>query len=232
MNALTHVGVIMDGNRRWARKLGMKSVLNGHEQGVKKLIDLCVWCLDRQIPFLSVYAFSTENWGRDKAEIDGLFLLMKKFFEEEIQNCIEKGIRIVVVGDLSRLKEPQRNIIRQAEEKTKDCKSLQLQIAISYGGRDELTRAVRKMVNAARQGTLSEANITEEVVADYLDTAGTPMIDMVIRTGGCHRLSNFFVWQTAYSELYFTDTLWPEFTEKEFADFIEMYQSVHINMGK
>ena len=232
VNELTHVGVIMDGNRRWAKKLGMKSVLIGHEQGVRKLMELCSWCLDRHISFLSVYAFSTENWNRSEAEISGLFLIMEKFFEKELQSCIDQGIRIVVVGDRSRLKEQQRNIIQLAEEKTKVCKSLQVQIAISYGGRNELTRAVRKMLDAVQQGTLRESSITEEVVQEFLDTAGTPMIDMVIRTGGYHRLSNFFVWQTAYSEIYFTDTLWPEFTEKEFADFIEKYQSIHINMGK
>lgn len=232
MNELTHVGVIMDGNRRWAKKLALKSVLNGHEQGVRKLMELCGWCLDRQIPFLSVYAFSTENWSRSQAEIDGLFLIMEKFFEQELQNCLDQGIRIVVVGDRSRLKEQQRNIIQLAEEKTRDCKSLQVQIAISYGGRNELTRTFRKMLNSIQQGTLDPSSITEEVVEKFLDTAGTPMIDMVIRTGGNHRLSNFFVWQTAYAEIYFSDTLWPEFTEKEFEEFVEEYRSIHINMGK
>lgn len=232
MNELTHVGVIMDGNRRWAKKLALKSVLSGHEQGVKKLMELCGWCLDRHIPFLSVYAFSTENWNRSQSEIDGLFLIMEKFFERELQSCLDKGIRIVVVGDRSRLKAQQRNIIQIAEEMTKDCNSLQVQIAISYGGRNELTRTFRKMLHSVQQGVLEASKITEEVVEEFLDTAGTPMIDMVIRTGGNHRLSNFFVWQTAYAEIYFSDTLWPEFTEQEFAKFVEEYQSISINMGK
>lgn len=232
MNELTHVGVIMDGNRRWAKKLALKSVLSGHERGVRKLMELCSWCLDRHIPFLSVYAFSTENWNRSQSEIDGLFLIMEKFFERELQSCLDKGIRIVVVGDRSRLKAQQRNIIQMAEEMTKDCKLLQVQIAISYGGRNELTRTFRKMMHSVQQGVLEASKITEEVVEEFLDTAGTPMIDMVIRTGGNHRLSNFFVWQTAYAEIYFSDTLWPEFTEQEFAKFVEEYQSICINMGK
>ena len=232
MNELTHVGVIMDGNRRWAKKLGLKSVLSGHEQGVRKLMELCSWCLDRHIPFLSVYAFSTENWNRSQSEIDGLFLIMEKFFERELQSCLDKGIRIVVVGDQSRLKAQQRNIIQIAEEMTRDCKLLQVQIAISYGGRNELTRTFQKMLQSVQQGVLEASKVTEEVVEEFLDTAGTPMIDMVIRTGGNHRLSNFFVWQTAYAEIYFSDTLWPEFTEQEFAKFVEEYQSIRINMGK
>ena len=232
MNELTHVGVIMDGNRRWAKKLALKSVLSGHEQGVRKLMELCGWCLDRHIPFLSVYAFSTENWNRSQSEIDGLFLIMEKFFERELQSCLDKGIRIVVVGDQSRLKAQQRNIIQIAEEMTRDCKLLQVQIAISYGGRNELTRTFQKMLQSVQQGVLEASKVTEEVVEEFLDTAGTPMIDMVIRTGGNHRLSNFFVWQTAYAEIYFSDTLWPEFTEQEFAKFVEEYQSIRINMGK
>ena len=195
-------------------------------------MELCSWCLDRHIPFLSVYAFSTENWNRSQSEIDGLFLIMEKFFERELQSCLDKGIRIVVVGDQSRLKAQQRNIIQIAEEMTRDCKLLQVQIAISYGGRNELTRTFQKMLQSVQQGVLEASKVTEEVVEEFLDTAGTPMIDMVIRTGGNHRLSNFFVWQTAYAEIYFSDTLWPEFTEQEFAKFVEEYQSIRINMGK
>lgn len=231
-NELKHVGIIMDGNRRWARKNGLKSVLNGHEKGVNKFMEMCTWCLDRRIPYLSAYAFSTENWNRSEYEIDGLFAIMERFFADELSDCLEKGIRIVVAGDRSRLKEKQRKIVEQAEEKTKACDRLHVQIAISYGGRDELTRTMQRIAISIQEGVLTTKNITEKTIEANLDTVGIPMIDMIIRTGGNHRLSNFFIWQSAYAELYFTDTLWPDFTEDEFARFVNDYRTININLGK
>lgn len=230
-NKVEHIGVIMDGNRRWANKNKLGSVLMGHEKGVRKLMELCDWCLEREIPYLSVYAFSTENWNRNSLEIDGLFRLMEKFFHEEVKNCIEKGIRIKVVGDHSMIKEKQRMIIANAQQDTMQCNNLTVQIALSYGGRNEIKRAMQKIVKAAEENKLRDDDITENVIEKYLDTAGIPMIDMVIRTGGNHRLSNFFPWQSAYAELYFTDTLWPEFSKKEFMDFIDNFENVIINHG-
>lgn len=231
-NKLTHLGVIMDGNRRWARKNGLRSVLNGHEEGVNRLMDLCTWCLEKNIPYLSVYAFSTENWNRNKAEIDGLFAIMDRFFKEELGNCIKKGIRIVVVGDRSLLKEAQQVTIGLAEEETKHCDKLLVQIAISYGGRNELTRAMQKIAADIEEGQIKKTEITENVIEEHLDTAGVPMIDMVIRTGGNHRLSNFFIWQAAYAEIYFTNTLWPDFSKEEFIKMLDDYENIDINMGK
>lgn len=231
MNELKHIGVIMDGNRRWAREHGKASVLAGHEEGVYRFSDLCTWCIERGIPYLSVYAFSTENWNRSDREVDGLFAIMQRFFEEKLGDCIERDIRISVVGDRERLKPAYRRIVQAAEEKTRECKTLLVQIAISYGGRDELTRAARKLSEAVCRGELAPEDITEQTVEAQLDTAGVPMIDMVIRTGGNRRLSNFFVWQTAYAELYFTDTLWPDFTAAELDAFIDEYRGVKINMG-
>jgi len=232
VNTLQHVGVIMDGNRRWARQHQMQTVLNGHEKGVRKLMELCTWCINRQIPYLSVYAFSTENWNRSDYEINGLFALMERFFQDELQDCLDQGIRIVVVGDRAHMGPKQQDILQQAEEKTKRCSRLQVQVAISYGGRDELTRAVRKLAPDIKAGRLTPKDITEATLEGALDTAGVPVMDMVIRTGGHHRLSNFFIWQAAYAELYFTNTLWPDFTEAEFGAFVEDFRAAGINMGK
>lgn len=231
MNELRHIGVIMDGNRRWAREHGAATVLAGHEEGVYKFSELCTWCIDRGIPYLTVYAFSTENWNRSDREVEGLFSIMQRFFEEKLRDCLEKDIRIVVVGDRERLKPAYRSIVSQAEESTRRCGGLLIQIAISYGGRDELVRTARRLAEEVRRGELDPSDITEKTVEDRLDTAGVPMIDMVIRTGGNQRLSNFFIWQTAYSEIYFTDTLWPDFSEKELDGFIDRYRGTKINMG-
>ncbi len=231
-NILRHVGVIMDGNRRWAKKNGLKSVLMGHEKGVRKLMELCTWCLERSIPYLSVYAFSTENWSRSRTEIEGLFALMERFFREEVEDCIEKGIKIKVVGDIARMGAKQQELILEAEQQTKDCDKLTVQIAISYGGKDEIVRAVRKIVKLSEEGRLQVEDVDEELIEHCLDTNEAPLIDMVVRTGGNHRLSNFFTWQTAYSEIYFTDTLWPDFTQDEFFRFLRNYEHISINLGK
>ena len=198
-NKLNHVGVIMDGNRRWAKKQGLKSVLMGHEKGVNKLMELCTWCLDKSVPYLSVYAFSTENWNRSQPEIEGLFAIMEKFFREELGTAY---------------------------------KNLVVQIAISYGGKDEITKSVRKIAEKLKLGEISSDDITEKTIESCLDTADIPSIDVVIRTGGNHRLSNFFTWQTAYSEIYFTDTLWPDFSREEFYQIVADYEGVSINRGR
>ena len=238
-----HLGVIMDGNRRWARQHRLESIMRGHEKGVDTFMDLCTWCQDEHIPYLSVYAFSTENWERSREEVASLFKLMEKFFTEEVETCIARDIRVIVVGDLSRLDESSRNIIRLAEERTSHCANLTVQIAISYGGRDEIVRAVRKIAALAAEGKFRADGpdgsgafdadlITEQTFETFLDTAGIPDIDLVIRTGGNQRLSNFFPWQTVYAEICFTDTLWPDFTHEEMKTFLEYYRTIQINKGK
>ena len=257
---IQHLGVIMDGNRRWARKNMLQSVLKGHEQGVDTFIDVCKWCEDAGIPYLTVYAFSTENWERAKEEVDGLFALMERFFKEEVQTCIERDIRMKIIGDLSRLSPQAQETVRKTMEETKHCKTLLCQVAISYGGRDEIVRAakaygedVARFVGAGQETSLEEhidvmtgevvvppvldgertmPELTEDAFSRYLDTAGVPDVDLVIRTGGNHRLSNFLPWQCAYAELYFTDTLWPDFGEEEFKDILRQYRDVQINKGR
>ena len=231
-NKVRHLGVIMDGNRRWARKHMLESVMKGHEKGVDTFIDICKWCEEEEIPYLTVYAFSTENWNRSVQEVSSLFALMERFFKEEVQTCIERDIRMVIVGDLSRLDPDARETVRRTMEMTKDCKTLTCQVAISYGGRDEILRAARHFAEDVREGIAVPSDLTEDIFERYLDTAGVPDIDFVIRTGGNRRLSNFFPWQTVYSEIWFTDTLWPDFTKEELREALAYYEQIQINKGK
>ena len=222
----------MDGNRRWAKKHMLGSVIRGHEKGLDSFMDLCTNCQDAGIPYLSVYAFSTENWSREKEEVDALFSLMAKFFRDEADTCVARGIRIAVVGDRSRLSSEALRTVEEAEALTKDCKDLYVQIAISYGGRDEITRAARNFARAVQAGAADADALTEEAFAGYLDTAGVPDIDLVIRTGGNRRLSNFFPWQTAYAEIWFTDVLWPDFSNEDLKEALDYFEDIQINKGK
>ena len=231
-NKVRHLGVIMDGNRRWARAHMFESVMRGHEKGVDTFIDICKWCEEENIPYLTVYAFSTENWNRSQQEVSSLFSLMERFFRDEVQTCIERDIRMVIVGDLSRLDPEARETVRRTMEMTKHCKTLVCQVAISYGGRDEILRAVKKYALDVKAGKADPDALTEEAFGQYLDTADVPDIDFVIRTGGNHRLSNFFPWQTVYSEIWFTDTLWPDFTKEELRKALDYYEHIQINKGK
>lgn len=232
-NKVTHLGIIMDGNRRWARMHKAVTVLKGHEVGSQKLIDVCKWCKSRDIRYLTVYAFSTENWKRTEEEVDGLFEIMRKFFRKELDNCIRNGLQIQVVGDRKRLPPDIQQLIANAEAATGNCTGITVNIALNYGGRDELLRAVRQAAEDVKDSKLSTAEIDEIVFGRYLDTNGCPDMDLVIRTGGDHRLSNFFPWQTTYAELYFTDTLWPDFSEGELDTVLENYRNkVKINKGK
>ena len=231
-NTVRHLGVIMDGNRRWAKQHMFESVMRGHEKGVDTFIDLCEWCENAGIPYLTVYAFSTENWKRSQKEVSDLFKLMRRFFVEEIHRCIEMGVRVRCIGNFDLMTEEDRRVIREAEEKTKNESTLRLQIALSYGGRDEILRAAMRYASDVKRGTEAEGELTEESLEKYLYTAGIPDIDLVIRTGGDRRLSNFFPWQTTYADLYFTDVLWPDFSEELLAEALEYYRSVKINKGK
>jgi len=231
-NKVRHLGVIMDGNRRWAKKHMFKSVMRGHEKGLDAFMDTCTWCQDEGIPYLTVYAFSTENWERSREEVSSLFNLMGKFFRDEIDTCISRDIRIKVIGDLSRLDAESMETVRKAESMTAHCSNLVVQIAISYGGRDEIVRAIKAYAEKAARGEVDPENLTEKEFENYLDTAGVPDIDLVIRTGGNRRLSNFFPWQTVYSEIWFTDVLWPDFSKADMKAALYYYETIKINKGK
>ncbi len=231
-NKVRHLGVIMDGNRRWAKKHQLQTVLKGHEAGADTMFDLAEWCVLEDIPYLTVYAFSTENWNRSQEEVSGLFGLMENAFAKQIGRCEENGIRLRIIGNLERLDEKALRIVNNAESRTAAGRRLTLQVALSYGGRNELVRAVRGMAREVAQGVLHPDDIQEETFERYLDTVGAPDIDLVVRTGGQHRLSNFFPWQTVYAEMVFLDTLWPDFSRKDLSKVLAHYQQVQINKGK
>jgi len=231
--SIKHIGVIMDGNRRWAKAHAFE-LHKGHDNGATVFGHMCEWCLQAGVPFLTVYAFSTENWKRSEREVRHLFTLMEKYFLEEKANCVEKGIKIVIIGDRSRFDKRVLSVIEGIETATAGCKKLLVQIALGYGGRDEIVRAIKKVATNVTAGTLNINDITPELFGNYLDTAGTPDVDLVIRTGGAenHRLSNFLPWQTVYAEWFFSDLLWPDFSQEEFGRAITYYHSIRRKIGE
>ena len=231
-NQVRHLGIIMDGNRRWAKKHMLTSVIKGHEMGVNTYIDACKWAKAAGIPYVTVYAFSTENWNRAREEVAGLFKLMGKFYLERIDECLEEGMRMIFIGDRTLVAPEDRETMRKIEETTAHCDKLTVLVALSYGGRDEIVRAVRAYTEKVRAGQADPDKLTEEEFSSYLDTAGYPDMDLVIRTGGNRRLSNFFPWQTTYAEIYFTDVLWPDFSQKDLQEALDYYEQIQINKGR
>ena len=205
-----HVAIIMDGNRRWARKHRIRAAL-GHRSGVEALRSIIRESSDLGIGALSLYAFSTENWKREPSEVQALMELLLEFFSSEIDELDEKNVCIRILGVKDALPAPQRAALIAAEERTRDNTGLHLNIAINYGGRDEIVRAVRRAGSDILFGAVKPGDIDEDAFAAYLDTAGLPDVDLLIRTSGEMRLSNFLLYQCAYAEFYFTDILWPDF---------------------
>jgi undecaprenyl diphosphate synthase len=222
----------MDGNRRWAKSHKLE-LYQGHNKGAENFGHVCDWCLQAGVKFLTVYAFSTENWKRTDKEISHLFALLEKYFLEEKTRCVEKGIRIKIIGERSRFDARVLSIIGGIETATAACKNLQVQIALSYGGRDEIIRATKKIAAEIARNEKKPDEITEAIFQNYLDTAGIPDVDLVIRTGGAEnrRLSNFLPWQTVYAELFFSNQLWPEFSQEEFTRALDYYHSVKRKLG-
>jgi undecaprenyl diphosphate synthase len=221
-----HVAIIMDGNGRWASRRRLPRVA-GHRQGVEALRDIIRTSSKLGIRFLSLYAFSTENWKRPEAEVRALMSLMVEFLQKEIKELHENGVRIYMIGELAGLPSDARQAILYAMETTKDNEGLQVNIAINYGSRTEITRAIREIASDAAAGRIVPDDITEELISRYLDTKGIPDPDLMIRTSGEHRLSNFLLYQSAYTELIFTDKnlLWPDFTEEKYLEAIAEYQN-------
>ncbi len=215
-----HIAVIMDGNGRWAKKRN-KPRLYGHREGAKAFEALIENCNDLKIPYLTVYMFSTENWKRPAEEVSGIFGLLEELYLKKINKLIKNDVRLHFIGNLSALPDSTQKTIQACEEKTKQCRSIQVNVAINYGGRDEIKAGVKALIEA---GVKSD-EVTEEVISSYLYTKDIPDPDLVIRTSGEMRLSNFLTWQTAYSELYFTDTLWPDFDKEELIKAVTYYQN-------
>ena len=215
-----HIAIILDGNGRYAKKYGLLRQ-QGHKAGadnVEKVGDLLI---ERGIPYLTVYAFSTENWKRSAEEVSYLMALLKRYLTKNKVDALRKGIRIRVIGDRTKLSEDLQQLIREMEEDTKEMKNLNLTVALNYGGRDEIVRAFQRM----REDNIPADQIQEETISSYLDTADIPDPDLVIRTSGEERISNFLLWQMAYAELYFTDCYWPEFDENELDKAIQSFSS-------
>ena len=228
---LNHVAVIMDGNRRWA-KAHKKSANLGHQQGAEALQNTVKYCLEKEIKWLTVYAFSIENWQRNKLEVDGLMELLYQFLKNKHQVLMEHGVRLNVIGDQSLIPQKQKEELDKVVEKTKNNEKLTLTLALSYGSRDELLRVVQKIARDVESQALSTQAINNQVLESYLDTAGMPDPDLLIRTSGEKRLSNFLLWQLSYAELYFTDVFWPDFDEVEFQKAIDCYYSRERRFGR
>ena len=205
----THIGIIMDGNGRWAKKRGLPRTA-GHSSGAKTFQKIARYCNKIGIKYLTVYAFSTENWKRPKDEVDAIMKLLHDYLVDSV-NFQDENIKVKFLGDLTMLDDELNRLIEKAEDDSKDATGLHLNIALNYGGRDEIIRTVRKM--AERGDNLSE--LTESVLSENLYTAGIPDTDLIIRPSGEYRLSNFLIWQSAYAEYWFTDRLWPDFSEKD-----------------
>ena len=218
----SHIGVIMDGNGRWAKKRGLPRSA-GHSKGADTLKKIVTECNKIGIKYITVYAFSTENWNRPKDEVDTLMKLLRNYMKTCLQTAKKNRMCVRVLGEKSRLDEDIRRRIEELETATKDNDGLHFQIAINYGGRDEIVRAVRKLAQRVESGELSAGEITEELVEESLDTAGIPAPDLLIRTCNEQRISNFLLWQLAYTELYFTPVAWPDFTKEELRKAVEAY---------
>lgn len=220
-----HLAIIMDGNRRWARERGLPTLV-GHQQGYKKVEEVGDWCLKRGVKILTLFAFSTENWQRSPREVSYLMKLLKKALSKKnIKKFNQKGIRVQVIGQKERLDKQFQKIIKEAEEKTKNNKKGILNLAISYGGRAEIVEAVKKII----QKKVPLEKITEKTIEENLWTAGLPDPDLIIRTSGELRLSGFLTWQSVYSELYFTNKYWPDFSE---ADLDEAFRNYHLRQRR
>ncbi len=222
LNVPRHVAIILDGNGRWAKARHMPRNY-GHAQGAKNVEVICEEAYRMGIQYLTVYAFSTENWNRPQDEVDALMKLLRDYMKTCLKTAEKNRMCVRVLGDKTRLDEDIRVRIEELEEATRNNDGLHFQIAINYGGRDEIVRAARKMAEDLRSGALTEAEISEPVFAGYLDTAGLPEPDLLIRTCNEQRISNFLLWQLAYTEFYFTPLPWPDFTKEELIKAVEAY---------
>lgn len=229
-NIPKHIGIIMDGNGRWAKRRGLKRS-DGHRAGAKTLEDITDYCSKIGVKFLTVYAFSTENWKRDKAEVDAIMELIYEYMSN-MENLIGgKDCRIRVIGDRSRLSDKLNAKILEVEDYTKDRTGPTLNIALNYGGRDEILRAARLAAQAVSEGKITADGIDEKYMSSLMYTGDNPEVDLIIRPSGEKRLSNFLLWQCAYSEFWFSNTCWPDFTPKHMRIAIAEYQKRNRRFG-
>lgn len=225
-----HIAIIMDGNRRWAKEKGIEVKL-GHKAGAENLEKLACFANDLGLKYLTVYAFSTENWKRTKEEVGALMLLLRAYIDKLLKRTTSDNIRIKVLGDIEKIDEGLRNDILKIVESTKNNTGLTLNIAFNYGGRDEITKAVKKIASKVASNELNMQDINEQLISDNLYTEGEPDPDLVIRTGGELRVSNFLLWQIAYAEFLFVQKYWPDFSEDDLVDAIVTFQNRNRKFG-
>lgn len=219
----THIAMIMDGNGRWAKERGLKRTV-GHEEGAKVVRNITKYCMSIGVKYLTLYAFSTENWKRPKLEVEFLMKLLDKYLKNELEVYLENNVRFKAIGDLSKFSKKLQETIRQTEEKTSKCDGLTQVLALNYGSKDEIVRAVKRLNEKGLE-------VSEENLESCLDTAGIPDVDVMIRTSGEVRLSNYLLWQNAYAEMFFTQTYWPDFNNHELDDIISDFNSRERRFG-
>lgn len=222
-NLPRHIAVIMDGNGRWAEKRSLNRIA-GHRIGIKRAKEVISSCRELGIEALTIYAFSTENWSRPKREIKALMTLLKRFVRNEGKKLVKNNIRLNIIGNINDLPEDVAEVLNEFIQKTKNNTGMVLNTALSYSGRSEIIQAVKKIAGDVKQGKLSTRQINEDIFSRYLFTSGVPDPDLLIRTSGELRISNFLLWQMAYTEIYVTNTLWPDFTKKDLMTAIAEYQ--------
>lgn len=223
-NVPKHVAIILDGNGRWAKKRGLPRNA-GHIQGSKVVEKICKEAYNIGIQYLTVYAFSTENWARPKEEVNALMKLLNSYLKDCLKTSKKNNMRVRVIGDITTLAEDLKNKITELENISKENTGLNFQVALNYGSRDEMLRAVKCIINDYDKNKLTIDEIDETCFSNYLDTKGIPDPDLLIRTSGEQRLSNYLLWQLAYTEFYFTDVLWPDFNKEELKKAIEYYNN-------
>ncbi|MEI8172302.1 MAG: isoprenyl transferase [Deltaproteobacteria bacterium] len=225
-----HIAIIMDGNGRWAEK-HMLGRITGHKKGARSVRVTVKACREIGIRYLTLYAFSVENWFRPSDEVGALMELLETYLRLELPGLIKNDIRLTSIGDIEALSGPVREILGDAMEKTAGNKGMVLNLALSYGGRDEIVHAVKKILKDCQDGILRPHDVSKDVLSRYLYTCGLPDPDLLIRTSGEYRLSNFLLWQSAYTEFYFTDVLWPDFRRKHLVDAIVDFQKRERRFG-
>ena len=230
-NMPKHIAIIMDGNRRWAKEKGLDGKI-GHKAGAEALEKLTYFANDIELEYLTVYAFSTENWKRTKEEVGALMLLLKSYVDKFLKKANTNNIRVRILGDIERLDKDLKDSINEIVEKSSKNTGLTLNIAFNYGGRAEMVRAVKQISNQVKENKLDIDDITEQTISDNLYTCGEPDPDLLIRTSGELRLSGFLLWQVAYTEFLFLDKYWPDFSEDDLLDAIQTYQNRKRNLGK
>jgi undecaprenyl diphosphate synthase len=230
-NLPRHIAVIMDGNGRWAKKKGAMRIF-GHKNAVQAVKDVTECCGELGVKFLTLYAFSTENWNRPKDEVDGLMELLVNTLKQEISTLMENQVKLKTIGDISHLPVECQNNLQWAIDQTKNNGGLTLILALSYSGRWEILEAVKTLVGQAKEGKINAQDINEKVFEDYLKTSGIPDPELLIRTSGELRISNFLLWQIAYTELFITPTLWPDFRKEHLYEAIWSYQQRERRFGK